>query len=491
VLSHERIEVRHEGRSLGVIDVPRPVARRSRLRLALIAIDGAALLVAWTLPFVSAFSAERAFAAVFAVLCGHVALRATHLYLARVCAVSARETAGLLQASAVTGAAVLLAGRWWPSVTVTDAIVASLLAFLLLRIARTAFRAWLRAARRDGRHVRTVLIIGANDDAKALSGMFRDHPEIGYRVIGVLGDHHEHARNGIADVWLGSVDDLEVMLESARPTGVFIASGGVPPDELAAVMRLIQAHGAHVQVSLGLRSVARQRLRSQLVGHEPMLYVEPPLRRRSDELVKTAFDRTVATVLLVLAAPVFAAAAIAVKLGDRGPVLFRQKRVGRDGQMFSILKFRTMVVDAEGRIDELHPLNARNGPLFKLDHDPRVTGVGHFLRLTSLDELPQLINVLRGDMSLVGPRPALPHEAAQFDADLQRRAAVRPGVTGLWQVVARDNPSFDSYRRLDLFYVENWSLAFDVVILAKTLSAVIARTLRRATSSATGRIAAG
>jgi exopolysaccharide biosynthesis polyprenyl glycosylphosphotransferase len=455
------------------------------------AIDGIALFIAWTIPFATDFSAERALAAVFAVVCGHIALRATHLYWARVCAVSARETAGLLQATAATAAAVLVVGRWWPSITVADAIIASLLAFVLLRTARTAFRAWLRAARRDGRHVRTVLILGTNDDARALSGMFHDHPEIGYRVVGVLGDHHEHARNAITDAWLGSLDDLDIMLESARPTGVFIASGGVPADELGGVMRLIQSHGAHVQVSLGLRSVARQRLRSQLVGHEPMLYVEPPMRRRSDELLKAAFDRSVAAVLLVLAAPVFAAAAIAVKLGDRGPVLFRQKRVGRDGQMFSILKFRTMVIDAEGRIDELHPLNARNGPLFKLDHDPRVTGVGHFLRLTSLDELPQLINVLRGDMSLVGPRPALPDEAAQFDADLQRRATVRPGVTGLWQVVARDNPSFDSYRRLDLFYVENWSLAFDIVILAKTLSAVVARTLRRATSSATGRIAAG
>ncbi len=130
--------------------------------------------------------------------------------------------------------------------------------------------------------------------------------------------------------------------------------------------------------------------------------------------------------------------------------------------------------------------------MFKLDHDPRVTPVGRFLRLTSLDELPQLINVLRGDMSLVGPRPALPHEAAQFDEDLHRRSTVRPGVTGLWQVIARDNPSFDSYRRLDLFYVENWSVSFDVVILAKTAGAVIARTLRRATSSdKRGQIAAG
>ena len=156
-------------------------------------------------------------------------------------------------------------------------------------------------------------------------------------------------------------------------------------------------------------------------------------------------------------------------------MLFRQQRVGRDEHDFELLKFRTMVVDAEARLAELADVNARSGPLFKLAVDPRVTRVGRFLRATSLDELPQLINVVRGDMSLVGPRPALRSEVEQFPDPLRRRHGVRPGITGLWQVEARDNPSFDAYERLDVFYVRNWSLALDIVILLGTVEQLVLR----------------
>ena len=158
-------------------------------------------------------------------------------------------------------------------------------------------------------------------------------------------------------------------------------------------------------------------------------------------------------------------------------MLFRQRRVGRDGVEFEMLKFRSMCVDAEARLAALKLVgNDRTGPLFKLDGiDPRVTRIGRFLRASSLDELPQLLNVLRGDMSLVGPRPALAAEVAEFPADLNARHRVRPGITGLWQVEARDNPSFEAYRRLDLFYVENWSLVLDLVILLGTVEQVLAR----------------
>jgi lipopolysaccharide/colanic/teichoic acid biosynthesis glycosyltransferase len=172
---------------------------------------------------------------------------------------------------------------------------------------------------------------------------------------------------------------------------------------------------------------------------------------------------------------VLAVAAILIKARDRGPVFFRQTRIGRDGEPFTVLKLRTMCADAEARLEEVKALNERSGPLFKMEHDPRVTPVGRILRATSIDELPQLFNVLSGRMSLVGPRPALPDEVATFDAELLGRLQVRPGITGLWQVEARDNPSFDSYRRLDLFYVENWSLLLDIVVLIDTVPAVIER----------------
>lgn len=182
-----------------------------------------------------------------------------------------------------------------------------------------------------------------------------------------------------------------------------------------------------------------------------------------------------------MSSPLFAAAAVAIKLSDRGPVLFRQVRVGQDGRSIVVFKLRTMVVDAEAKRAELQAHNQRSGPLFKADGvDPRVTRVGRFLRASSLDELPQLINVLQGRMSMVGPRPALPDEVAQFDDALLDRLQVKPGVTGLWQLEARDNPSFHAYRRLDLFYVENWSLLLDLTVLLGTARSVVQRGLRLA-----------
>ena len=191
--------------------------------------------------------------------------------------------------------------------------------------------------------------------------------------------------------------------------------------------------------------------------------------------LKRAFDVLVAAAMLVITSPVLLVAAILIKRTDGGPVFFRQQRVGKDDQEFGMLKFRTMVVDAEARLAEMQRDNQRSGPLFKLANDPRVTRIGNFLRRTSLDELPQLINVLKGDMSLVGPRPALRREVEAFPADLRDRHRVRPGITGLWQVEARDNPAFDAYQRLDLFYVKNWSLMLDVVILLGTAEQLLMR----------------
>jgi lipopolysaccharide/colanic/teichoic acid biosynthesis glycosyltransferase len=200
--------------------------------------------------------------------------------------------------------------------------------------------------------------------------------------------------------------------------------------------------------------------------------------KRWQAAVKRTMDVVLGSVVLVCAAPVLLVAAIAVKLDDGGPILYRQERVGRDARRFNVLKLRTMVEDASAQLKVLQAHNERTGPLFKLSSDPRVTRVGKFLRATSIDELPQLANVVRGDMSLVGPRPALPSEVEQFDHELQERISVPPGLTGLWQVEARDNPSFHAYRRLDLFYVDNWSLTMDLAIIAGTILVVAGRAAR-------------
>ena len=194
-------------------------------------------------------------------------------------------------------------------------------------------------------------------------------------------------------------------------------------------------------------------------------------------VAKRMMDLVLASILLLLALPVLLAAATAIKVQDRGPVLFGQQRVGREGRRFRLYKLRSMVPGAEDLKAPLRSENRRDGPLFKLAHDPRVTGVGHFLRAASIDELPQLVNVLRGDMSLVGPRPALLEEVLQFDDELLQRLRVLPGITGLWQVEARDDPSFESYRHYDLHYLEHWSLALDARILLSTVGVVVRRSL--------------
>src|SRR5439155_25047334 len=195
--------------------------------------------------------------------------------------------------------------------------------------------------------------------------------------------------------------------------------------------------GVPVHLSSGIRGIDYRRVRSHPLAHEPLFYLEPISLARWQVVLKRSLDLLLAGIGLLLSVPLLAASALAIKLHDGGPVFFRQKRVGRAGKWFTILKLRTMVIDAEDRLAELMHLNERDGGITKLKNDPRITPIGRFLRATSLDELPQLINVIRGDMSLVGPRPALPSEVANFDEELQARHRVRPGITGLWQVEAR------------------------------------------------------
>jgi lipopolysaccharide/colanic/teichoic acid biosynthesis glycosyltransferase len=217
------------------------------------------------------------------------------------------------------------------------------------------------------------------------------------------------------------------------------------------------------------------------VAADSIALMRPRAVTRPSTLVKRAFDVGVASIVLLFAAPLLLVTALAIKLGDGGPILFRQDRVGRHGRLFTMLKFRSMVVDAELLLDDLADANARTGPLFKAADDPRVTRVGRVLRATSIDELPQLFNVLRGEMSLVGPRPALSSETVHFSEDLLRRHEVLPGITGLWQVEGRDDADFARYEENDLFYVDNWSVGLDLSIVVRTPAVVARRALRQLT----------
>jgi exopolysaccharide biosynthesis polyprenyl glycosylphosphotransferase len=234
----------------------------------------------------------------------------------------------------------------------------------------------------------------------------------------------------------------------------------------------LEKTGTDLCVAPALLDVAGPRTTIRPVAGLPLLHVDHPEFTGLRRLIKAAFDRAMALTALLLLAPLFILISSVIRLTDGGPAFFRQTRVGRDGRAFMVFKFRTMVVDAEARKAQLISLNESDGVLFKMRRDPRVTRVGVLLRRWSLDELPQLINVLIGDMSMVGPRPALPQEAALYGDHVRRRLAVKPGITGLWQVNGRSDLTWDESVRLDLRYVENWSFMLDLQILWKTWSAV-------------------
>jgi exopolysaccharide biosynthesis polyprenyl glycosylphosphotransferase len=272
---------------------------------------------------------------------------------------------------------------------------------------------------------------------------------------------------------LGTPMELPNVLREYPDTSVIVASSGVDSAVTNRLARDLLDQGVHVELSSTLRDISSHRLTVRPLGRFPIVYVEPITRGGWRAAAKRAFDVVLSIIGLIVAAPVLAVAAIAVKLDSKGPVLFKQVRVGQNSDPFRVLKLRTMVVDAGARLAEVLEHNESDGPLFTMTNDPRITRVGSFLRVTSIDELPQLWNVLRGDMSLVGPRPALPHETEEWDALLVQRLRVKPGITGMWQVNGRDELSFEDYTRLDLYYVDNWSLTTDLAIMLKTVPAVL------------------
>jgi len=471
-----------------VREEPREVAPvlYARLRAILVQLDGIGAFASWTLVLAlshdglapARLASALVTAAAVAVLM--VALLAVQkLYRARVCAIRAVEVSRLARTSLACGMLVAWLGPLiGTSATVGASATAAVVSFFVLTGLRGWYTSWLKRCRSEGRFLRPVLIVGTNDEAESLLQLIEAHPEQGYRICGVLGDADGwHAKNTGAMV-LGGFTGVADAARSVGASGVLIAMSALSPSELRSVVRELLAAGIHVQVSSGLSRIGHHRLRAAPVSYEPLFYLEPPSLAGWQQLAKRVVDVSLSTLALLVAAPVLGVAALGIRLQDGGDVIYRQWRIGRDGRPFELLKLRSMIPDAASRVGELATLNERSGPLFKVDRDPRVTRIGRLLRATSIDELPQLINVLRGEMSLVGPRPALPDEVAQFDDELQERASVLPGITGLWQVEARDNPSFHAYRRLDLFYVDNWSIAMDLAILLGTARVVLGKGLR-------------
>ncbi len=334
-------------------------------------------------------------------------------------------------------------------------------------------RSWAR-----GERLHRVVLVGHERGVAEMTRRLRRERHHGLGVIGAClppGLNPDGYTPGLPPIY-GTFDEVAAAVSRADADTVVVLS--CPEIDGAALRRLawhLERDDVDLIVASTLVDVAGDRTTIRPVDGLPMLHVEHPRLKGSARIVKAAFDRVGAMMLLFLASPVVLVIAALVCLAPdgRGPAIFRQERVGRNGRPFTLYKFRTMHVDAEARLAELRALNDTDGELFKMRKDPRVTAVGRWLRRFSLDEIPQLVNVVKGDMSLVGPRPPLASEVAGYPADMRRRLVVKPGLTGLWQVSGRSDLSWEESIRLDVSYVENWSLAMDLAILARTVRAVV------------------
>jgi exopolysaccharide biosynthesis polyprenyl glycosylphosphotransferase len=403
-----------------------------------------------------------------------ISLGLNKLYLARAVARQTEEIRRIINATLISVAAIVGAAFVMRFYTLSRLWIVSVMIFVpacLIAERMVARRIFIRL-RREGRILRRVLIVGTDASAIGLAHATQRQPDLGYQAVGFVGPDEIGTRGG-CNV-LGGYEDTQSVLEATGANGVMISLASVEPALVNRLTRQLTDAGYHVALSSGLRDIDIVRFRAQDVGGHTLIYVEQTMRDGWRAIAKRLFDVVVSILALVLSSPLWLAAAIAIKLESKGPVLFSQERVGRDGKVFRILKFRTMVADAHARKAELAELNEADGPMFKISDDPRITRVGRFLRKLSIDEIPQFVNVLRGEMSVVGPRPALPEEVEQWSEDVHERLRVLPGITGMWQVSGRSDTTFDEYKRLDLYYVDNWSLAHDVRIVAKTVGVVLA-----------------
>ena len=354
--------------------------------------------------------------------------------------------------------------------------------------ARLSWRRRSRLRRRAGHDLVDVLVIGGRFSAAVLARQLQANPEFGCRVTGLCvpdGDA-DGLRDGGATAGRPATLDgvpvvggLDTVPEVVQRTGVAVvavsATDGFGPREVRRLSWALEGTGVKLVVAPSVSEITGPRIRLRAVGGIALLEVDLPRFRGLKLITKTVLDVVLAGMAALALTPLMLVVALAIKAQDGGPVLFRQERTGQHGRTFQMWKFRSMTVDAEARLDALRASSDGNDLLFKLRSDPRVTRVGGILRRFSIDELPQLFNVLAGQMSLVGPRPPLPAEVARYERETHRRLLVKPGITGLWQVSGRSDLSWEESVRLDLFYVENWSPTGDLAILAQTATAIFSR----------------
>lgn len=358
-------------------------------------------------------------------------------------------------------------------------VLAYSLGWPLLLIERYAVRAHVHRLRQHGRFLHRVIAVGGPNAVRELVNILKRERYVGYEVVGAcVPDHTPAAVEEVPVPILGTARDSKTACDTVGADTVIVTDGSFSSSEdLRRVAWQLEGSPIDLIILPSLADVAGPRIRMRPVAGLPLMHVEAPQADAAGRWKKRLFDLVGAGLALLLLTPLMFAVACLIKLEDHGPILFRQPRVGRGGAvLFECLKFRSMCIDAESRLAEVKHLNESDGVLFKLRADPRCTQIGRILRRYSLDELPQLVNVMRGHMSLVGPRPPLPGEVEIYGDDVRRRLLVRPGLTGLWQVSGRSELSWRESVRLDLYYVDNWSMVGDLIILAKTWRAVLTST---------------
>ncbi|HEU0023806.1 MAG TPA: sugar transferase [Thermoleophilaceae bacterium] len=350
-----------------------------------------------------------------------------------------------------------------------EAAMFTVTALPLVLLLRGSVRTWLLPAIM---HSRRTLIVGTGPVAAMVERKIRSHPEYRLEFVGFVDE--EPRSDGSAPL-VGRPSELARLVDELEIDWVILAFSQSSYEETLDLIRAARRPDVHLSIVPRFFEVFASNATIQELEGMPVVNLPPMRLSRGVRMTKRVVDLTVAGLGLLLLAPLFAATAIAIKLDSRGPVFFRQERHGRGGSIFRIVKFRTMYADAERQRIALAPLNEIQGALFKIKDDPRVTRLGRFLRRSSLDELPQLWNVLKGEMSLVGPRPFVVHESSQITGWASRRLDITPGITGLWQVLGRNDLPFDEMVKLDYIYVTNWSLWWDLKILGQTIPVVLSR----------------
>jgi exopolysaccharide biosynthesis polyprenyl glycosylphosphotransferase len=384
------------------------------------------------------------------------------------------EAWDLVRATALMAGATLAVLFWFKLPDVSRLFLVGLFPtqFLVALVTRAILRLAFRHLRAKGMNGRFVLVAGAGPRGRAFAATLESHRELGLRVIGFLDDQSEMAQ-GAPWPWLGRLADLERVLAERVVDEVAICLPFSQWQFIDGLAHIAEEAGRVVRVPMDVLDHSFAKGKVEDLDGTPVYSLVSGPDRALALLAKRIADVAVSTLALVLLAPLLGLIAWAVHREDGGPVLFRQARVGLQGRAFQIVKFRSMSIDAESRVAELAGANEIEGHAFKVTNDPRVTRVGRRLRRWSLDELPQLWNVLRGDMSLVGPRPPLVSEVSGYDLWHRRRLSMKPGITGLWQVRARREPEFDRWVQADLEYIDRWSFWLDVQIMARTIPAAL------------------